>query len=139
MKDVQEEVYPDPEPIPSTFCVDSVAGKVLACAREKLSSTTKVQKCCPFGKDLKYPLLSGCVQSDLNQGVRKNNETCIKSAFFSLQKYVFLSFCDEKKYIGNIVKRCKIVWIISPFFVKQNILILPGEFFIKEEPLRGFL
>ena len=52
--------------IPASFCVDSFSNKVLACPRTKLASTAKVLKCCPFGKELKHPLLSGCIQSDLN-------------------------------------------------------------------------
>ena len=53
--------------IPASFCVDWVSEKVLSCPRMKLASSAKVLECCPFGKELKYPLLSGCIPSDINQ------------------------------------------------------------------------
>ena len=53
--------------IPASFCVDWVSEKVLSCPRMKLASSAKVLKCCPFGKELKHPLLSGCIPSDINQ------------------------------------------------------------------------
>lgn len=45
--------------IPSSFCLDPDNEKILVCPRVGLEKGAMVYKCCPFGKQLKYPLFSG--------------------------------------------------------------------------------